>query len=71
MSMLSEQCAKLRKLAGEISALQRQKSDWLWKDSAKLVDAVNALREAADTIECLRSALLDEIGKERLEELES
>lgn len=59
MSMLSEQCDKLRKRSEEIRALQRMNSDWLWKDSALLVGAADALREAAATIESLRDRLCD------------
>ena len=52
MSMLTEQCAKLRKTAYEVEKLTR--------DSLMLADAARQMREAADTITDLRLRLTEQ-----------
>ncbi len=51
MSMLTEQCAELRTLAGELREIKEHNTDWLHMEAVTLASSVDAMREAADTIE--------------------
>jgi hypothetical protein len=59
MSMLTEQCDKLRKSAYEVERIKNDNIGILMGDSITLADVAMQLREAADTIADLRMQLTD------------
>ena len=44
----------LKSLADEVERIKHNNADWIWRDGVTLVDAVTAMREAADAIGTLR-----------------
>ena len=59
MSMLTEQCDKLRKAAYEVERIKNDASGMLMGDTITLADVAMQLREAADTIAALRNRLTE------------
>ena len=59
MSMLTEQCAKLRKVAYEVERVKNDTVGMSTHDVLILADTAMRLREAADTIAALRNRLTE------------
>lgn len=57
MSVIGDQCDRLRATADELERIRHNNTDWLWRDSITLTDAVEQMREAADLILELRNRL--------------